>query len=480
MNAWRARLDLHCQQDPRHNVFVDELCQYSYGDLRRAAEEWKSQVPWLCPGDRVVVLLPRNAKAALLLAVLLVNGFVGVFVDPRTPTVEIGRTLKSLHPKALVSVYELPRTLVHASMDLPIPFCGPQHRWKISKPVESQMTALHPEGLAWLLYTSGTSGAPKAVMLSEENLYARTRSEISDFQLGREDIIFNCLPFSHDLGLNQVLCSVWLGATLFIKSRSVSSLIEALRDSKAIGVTATPLVWLDLMKVQTNSVDTSLRYLTVSGGSLAPGHLQKLKEIFPTARVIRTYGQTETFRTFINDSTEEGLGRLVADTQVKFSAEGELIHFGPTAMTGYLFDDELTKSKRTLSGGILTGDLVFQDSRNKYHFRGRKDDLVKRFEQRFFLSDVEAFFRTIPGVFEAIAVVVAAPVSDWRQLYLGVFLQETEGRTLDFAAVQELARQNLSYFKLPDVISFVLEIPKTSSQKVDRHRLQDLLLQELL
>lgn len=480
MNAWLARLEFHCQQNPDHNLFVDEICPHSFIDLKRAAEALKNQAPWLSSGDRVMVLLPRNANSAVLLASLLVNGLVGVFVDPRTPPAELEQAVKDLHPRAVISVYELPKNLALSAMDLPKPFSGPQRPWKISKLIQSDMASVHPEGLAWLLYTSGTSGKPKAVMLSEENMLARTKSETSDFELRSEDVIFNCLPFSHDLGLNQVLCSLWLGATLFIKSRSVSNLIEALQDSKATGVTATPLVWIDLMKSQISPVETDLRYLTVSGGSLATGQLQKLKEIFPKARVIRTYGQTETFRTFINDLEDEGLGRLVAETKVELSADGELIHFGPTAMTGYLFDDELTDQRKTPDGGILTGDLVSLDSEGIYHFHGRKDDLVKRFEQRFFLSDVETFFRSLPGILEVTAVVVPAPAGDWRQLRLGVFLQETTDGPLDLEAVQKFAQQKLAYYKMPDMISFTPEMPKTSSQKVDRRRLQNLLSQETL
>lgn len=479
MNPWHERLDFHCQVNPEHQVFVDETCHFTYGDLKRAAADLKFHVPWLNKGDRVLVVLPRNATSALLLASILMNDFVGIFIDHKTPFFEIRSTLKSVRPKALIAMSEIQDSSFQGSSDLPTPFFGPRGPWRILRLFESNLTSLHPQGLSWLLYTSGTSGVAKAVMLSEQNLLARTQSEISDFELQQNEIIFNCLPFSHDLGLNQILCTLWIGSTLFIKSRSVSNFVELLKESRASGLTATPLVWIDLMKTQTEAVETNLRYLTVSGGSLTTLELQLLKKMFPGVKVILTYGQTETYRTLIGDPECGGFARFADGTRMEMSPTGEIIHFGATAMTGYLFDPELSGKKKTQDGGVLTGDLVSRDSQGVYHLRGRRDDMVKRFEQRFSLCEVENFFRDIPGVFQVVAVVAVAPHNDWRQLYLGVFLEQNNETFLNLDEIRELAKKKLSYFKIPDVIQLLGEFPRTSSQKVNRQLLRDLLIREM-
>lgn len=480
MNVWRERISQHCQSRPEHQAFADEARSYNYRDVEGAADILRLffNSSGIHKKDRVLVLLPRNATSALVLSGLLLNDIVAVFMDPKTPSEELQVTIDSVHPKALISAHEIRRIDFVERNLLPDLFQIPYQPYQLSILPARAEADLHPEGLTWLLHTSGTTGAAKAVMLSDQNLQARTLSEISDFDLRAQDIIFNCLPFSHDLGLNQVLCTLWLGATLFIKARSVADLIITLQNSRATGMTATPLVWIDLMKTQHEPVETSLRYLTVSGGSLELSQLELLKTIFPGVRVLRTYGQTETFRTFINDTNEDGLGRVVADTRIVVSASGELIHYGSTAMTGYLFDKDLTAKKVDSQGGILTGDLVRQDAAGRLHFQGRSDDLVKRFEQRFFLSEVEAVFCDMPGVIEAVAVVVPAPTRDWRQLYLGIFLQLGAGSRQSPKEFRELAQSKLSYFKMPDVIKIVQSYPRTNSMKVDRQQLMSILVQE--
>lgn len=480
MNVWRERISQHSQSCPEQKVFADETRSYSYRDLGHSMDSMQVFLSrnGIQKKDRVLVLLPRNATSALVLSCLLLNEVVAVFMEPKTPVDELQTTIASVHPKAVISAHDLKKISILEKKPLPEVFQTPFQSYQLSILSPGAKADLHPEGLTWLLHTSGTSGAAKAVMLSEDNLRARTLSEISDFGLCPQDIIFNCLPFSHDLGLNQVLCTLWLGATLFIKSRATANLIETLQSSGATGMTATPLVWIDLLKTQQEPMNTSLRYLTVSGGSLEPSQLEAVQNIFPGVRIIRTYGQTETFRTFINDTNDAGLGRLVAETQIALSSEGELVHYGPTAMTGYLFDKDLTATKIDPHGGILTGDLIRQDSSGRFHFQGRNDDLVKRFEQRFFLSEVEAVFCDMPGVIDAVAVVTPAPTQDWRQLYLGVFLQLGARSENSLEEFRDLAQRRLSYFKMPDIIKIVQTYPRTNSQKVDRQQLKNILVLE--
>jgi acyl-coenzyme A synthetase/AMP-(fatty) acid ligase len=255
---------------------------------------------------------------------------------------------------------------------------------------------------------------------------------------------------------------------------------EYLDKYQITGITGTPLVWRDFLKTLPSDYhNQTLRYLTVSGGSLMKSYLQELQKVFPNARIIRTYGQTETFRTFINHDIEDpSLGRLITDTHVELTSNQELIHYGPTSMLGYLFEETVREHSPQWGYGINTKDVMMCEKGN-YYFQSRSDDVVKRFEQRFHLSEIEHFFRSLPGVNEAIAIVTPTDSGDWRQYYLAVFILPNEGTNLDIKLITTIAESSLSYYKKPDHLFHISEIPQTSSYKVDRAALKLRLNQEL-
>ncbi|HEY1079065.1 MAG TPA: AMP-binding protein, partial [Bdellovibrio sp.] len=260
----------------------------------------------------------------------------------------------------------------------------------------------------------------------------------------------------------------------------VSPFLQTLQNSQAVGVTATPLVWIDFLKSHSEPVSTNLRYLTISGGTLSHLLEHKLRRIFPGVKIFKTYGQTETFRTFINDSESADLGRAISGVRFEVTPEGELIHYGNTAMLGYLFQPESSMQALNADGGVFTKDLVEVDDNGKIFLKGRRDDVIKRFEQRFHLSEVENVFKNLEAVHEAVAVCVEAPSEDWRQYYLGVFVELKPNANATGEDLLSQVQQRLSYFKIPDKVLVLPQFPQTVSHKVDRMQLKHILKAEVL
>lgn len=481
MNSWKESLFLSAQKYPDKNVFVDETTNFSYRRLDDITDRIKSIFvdKGVDKYPRVLVILPRGAVSAAILASLLCCEAVGLFLDVKISEDELRTVIDKVRPHAIISSRWLNQpsqgfsqdisALLNSSLPLQLIFLN-----SLKENEEA------PSGLRWLLHTSGSSGEAKAVMISAENLWQRAVTEVADFSLTSQDTIFNCLSFSHDLGLNQVLCTLCVGCTLFIKSRSVTPFLPALQNTGAVGVTATPLVWIDFLKNHSEPVVTNLRYLTISGGALSRSHELQLRRVFPGTKVLKTYGQTETFRTFINDSESADLGRLISGVSIKVTPEGELVHYGNTTMLGYLFQAEQSLKAFDADGGVLTKDLVEVDPAGKFFLKGRSDDVVKRFEQRFHLCEVEGIFKSFASVHEAVAVCIEAPAGDWRQYCLGVFVELKENTKATSEELLQQVQQRVSYFKVPDKVIVLAQLPRTVSQKVDRMQLKQMLKVEVL
>lgn len=481
MNSWKEQLFLSAHKNPEKIAVMDELHAFTYSSVKSLCDEIRlllsDNIAEKRP--RILVLLPRNAPAAALLISLICNEAIGLFLDSKTPEEELKEVVAHVKPHALIAYRPYPSEQVQRSLPGPEILNSTFQKMQVFFFDEAFASEVVPGSLRWLLHTSGSSGAAKAVMISADNLLQRTQVEVDDFSVTSRDTLLNCLPFSHDLGLNQVLCTFFLGATLYIKSRSVSPLLDCLKTSGAIGLTGTPLLWIDFLKTQSEEVKTNLRYITISGGQLDAKHLEKLRTVFPGVRIVRTYGQTETFRTFINDSESRDIGRLVSGVDIELTEDGELIHFGKTAMLGYLFDPELTSKVVTSEGGVRTRDQFTVDSHGGFHFLGRQDDLIKRFEQRFHLSEVEDVIRRLPGVHEVVAICHPTPVGDWRQHYLSVYVQPAAGAGVTSDEIKGLVQRHLSYFKMPDMIKVIDSFPRTSSYKIDRIQLKKTMMMEL-
>lgn len=488
-NIWDIKIAQWKNNRPTQVALKDESCAFSYLDLDTYTKYLHNEFYKLDlkPNEIAIIVMPRNAISALVMHTLLRRNIIGLFIDPKIPTNELDNIIESTSPKLIISTLENIVNPKYKKLELAFNFDKVKFKLNAYSGGQSASSAALPQDLRWLLRTSGSTGKIKAVMISGESLEQRANEEIENFDISSNDVILNCLPFSHDLGLNQILTSLYMGIELRIKSRSLPRLEEYLSQNKEItGISGTPMMWSEFLKgYDGNTVLPNLKYLTVSGGKLPLPLLKQLAAFFPKTRIIKTYGQTETFRTFIDDDpTTDLLGRVVQKTQIKLTDDNVLIHFSKTQMLGYLFDDNLTNEKMTIDedygAGVITGDIIYHNGNGDYSFLGRKDDIIKRFEQRFHLSEVDSCLGKLPGVRSSVTIAVPTSTYDIKQMYLGTYVQLKQESLLSEKNIMDYLFKNLPYYKTPDYLTIVQEFPMTSTLKVDYICLKKMLEQEQL
>ncbi len=354
------------------------------------------------------------------------------------------------------------------------------------------LPVLEPDTAAVCLFTSGSTGVPKGVLVGRGDLLERAETEIQWFGLTERDVLLSVLPFSFDVGLNQLIASLVAGATLVIlDSWMPSDIRRAVAERGVTGISAVPSIWLDFLKAGLGfdraGAHRTLRYVTVSGGDLNPAHLESLPSLGVGLQIFKTYGQTEVFRPTCLlpgefASHRQSVGRPFGRSRVYVvrddgsradpGEQGEVVATGLGVMLGYLDGgDEQHKLRDNPFRGpddssakaVFTGDIGHLDEDGYLHLRGRRDAMLKVMGNRVYPGEVAAQLLALPGVRQAEVVGVGGGDGGSR-LVAFVVLDP------DAPASAELRRQMASRvpaYMVPAAVLAKDAIPRTASGKPD-------------
>ncbi len=430
------------------------------------------------PGDRVAALLPNGMAFVDLLHGAIACGAVLVPINTRLAPPELSQLLVDAEP----------RLLIHGSGDLAslarAAACAPLRRLELGDAWAAEATALSPpavpvgeDPILALLYTSGTTGQPKGVMLSDANL--RASAEASQRHLGvrRGDRVLACLPLFHVGGLALLLRSVIDGSCVVLHERFDAARVNAALD--ADGIAFASLVPTGLDRVLRDRGDRpapgTLRAILL-GGAAAPAALVARAQAlgFPIAP---TYGLTEAasqVATRRPGARNPGLTPLPG-TRVRIvgargeecppGTPGEILVAGRSVMRGYWRRPEETA--RALAGGWLhTGDVGSLDASGSLHVLARRSDLIVSGGENVYPAEVEAVLAAHPHVDE----VAVAGISD-AEFGARPAAWIVAARATSPEALRRFCRARLAGFKVPVAFHFVTALPRNASGKVLRDRL---------
>lgn len=497
MNIWRQRIE-DWRTSKNATAVRGHDDQLTWNEVAEISDELISKVEDLGQVTRTIVILavPRGPMACALAAGLLASNACGMALDRNTVNVTLTDVLAYTSATAIIikaSDLEMFKGIAPGYLEQKLQ-SAPGFLWLTKSDLVPEPPLDRTSPVKWLIQTSGTTRSPKIVMIADDDLVARAIGEIRDFDLHPEDEILNALPLSHDVGFNQILSWVMSGLNLRVFTKLfLAELFRTLDRDGITGVSGTPLLWIGLLREIPSGANKAepnrtLKYLTVSGGSLAAELIDRLRSHFKSAVVIKTYGQTETFRSLISktlsgERLSDSLGFPLTgvtlelldetDSPIRGAGHGQLLHMGHGTMMGYL------KRRTALDGPdqkvyqkseIRTGDYFDRDEAGAYYFKGRHDDLIKRWEHRLYLSETEGAIRELPFIEQAI--VLHRPVKDARQNEIAAFLTLKPGSA---DAVSDTVIQHCKTFlaphKVPDDIFVLPTMPQTESLKVDRSQL---------
>lgn len=455
----------------------------TYGELAAAsrAQAVRLSRRGVGRGERVALLLPNGAPAVASLFAASRLGAIFAPLHPDLKPRQLAYVLDDLAPAAVITTGALADR--HGLAHDPRIVLGGEEAGSEEGAELPPTPAISSDPVS-LLYTSGSTGMPKAVISTHRNIVFAARAIQDRLGVRASDTIGSFLPLSFDYGLYQAFLACLAGATLALGApeQAGPGLVRRLLACGATAVPLVPTLAAALIELSRRARERPpVRFFTNTGAHLSRAQIDALAELYPGARTFVMFGITECKRVSILDPDDHprrptSVGKPLADTECVIvddagrplppGQQGELVVRGPHVMAGYWNAPELTDRRfrrwgAGLERALFTGDRCSLDDEGYLYFHGRSDDIYKQGGHRVSALEVEAAALEIEGVRQA--SVVLAEGGDAILFVAGTL---TEGELV--AGL----RERLEDHKIPPRIQRVDELPLTANGKVDGQALR--------
>jgi long-chain acyl-CoA synthetase len=435
-------------------------------------------------GDRLALLLPNEADYIELIYACAWLGVIAVPLNIRLTVSEIDHVLADANPRGLIR---------HSSMPVPTV----QLTWQsmldedpLDLTCDTYPEAIYdPEAVLALVYTSGTTGRPKGVVLTHANILANVDHVNYWITYKEGGVYLHAAPIFHIADFPFMFASPAFGACqVTIPKFSPQSFCERVERERVTYTVLVPTMINLLMKFpELARYDlSSLEVLGYGGSPMAPELIHRTREVLPNLKLVQVYGLSETgFLTGLRDHehTEErlkscgrpcpGIDVQVVDEsgrQVEAGRQGELVARGANVMRGYWNNPEETAL--AFRGGLFrTGDIGYQDEAGYFYILDRLKDMIVTGGENVYCVEVEAVINEHPAVREV--AVFGIPDPQWGELVTACVVLKT-GAVLSADDLIAYCRQSLANYKIPRRVEFSeTELPKSGSGKILKRVLRE-------
>ena len=332
-----------------------------------------------------------------------------------------------------------------------------------------------PPGSADILYTTGTTGRSKGVIISHRTILADAENLIAGQGFSRDLVFIINGPLNHIGSLSKLFPVVMLGATLYLLNgmRDLNAFFEALdypaTKMATFFVPATIRMLLQFAPERLASYAHKLDFIESGAAPLAHADMLRLCELLPHTRLYNTYASTETgiIATYnFNDGQclQGCLGRPMPHSRLVITSEGLIACQGDTLMTGYVNDPELTATILH-DDTIFTADMGHIDEEGRLRLEGRQGDVINVGGYKVAPTEVEDAALSLPQVNDCICIAVDHPLTGQA---LKLLVVTPEGQPFDKRQIARALKAQLETYKVPLLYEQVEKIQRTYNGKINR------------
>jgi len=462
-------------------------------------------------GDRVLIYAEKRIETAVALLAVAAAGAVLVPANPLLRSLQLAHVVKDSGARMVITTARrwetvrpalTPETSVSSvvlmGVDDPGLLAVDGVEVSVWAGVEAAEPTPVPDGaaiidqdIAALMYTSGSTGSPKGVVLSHRNMLAGAASVAGYLGHRPDDVILALLPFSFDAGFSQLTTGLMAGAHVVLANHLVAAdVIRLCERHHVTALTCVPPLWLQLAAQDwPREAAEHLRYFANTGGRMPKATLDRLREIFPQAAPYLMYGLTEAFRSSYLDPAEarrrpDSIGKAIPNAELLVvrpdgspcepGEHGELVHRGALVALGYWRDPERTAARfRPVPGAdgatppeiaVWSGDTVYRDTEGFLYFVGRDDEMIKTSGYRVSPTEIEEAAYATGLVAEAVALGVPDEQLGQR-VVLAVALADPAASP---AALTKALAKELPAYMLPAHVEVLDQLPRSVNGKFDR------------
>ena len=445
------------------------------------------------PGDRVMIVCENSIAAIVLMYAVSRLDAWAVMTNARLSEQELATIKEDCQPRRVFYTHVIsPEAEAHArradagtELFTGIGEIKTERLYENSAPEKVHQDPA--QQAAVLIYTTGTTGRPKGVMLSHRNLTfvaargKRTKSILSD------DISFCVMPISHSYGLTTMQGMLFAGAHLKIMPRfSLERALAAIANGELTIFITVPALLSRIVahvdQVGFKLTPNRLRYVYTGTAPLDLSLRQRAERVFGVV-LHNGYGLTETSPTisrtqYERDSNEINIGVPIPGVEVKIvgtdgrevedGSPGELLVRGPNVMLGYYRQPALTAEVIDEHGYLNTGDIVSRSARGELVVQGRSKELIIRSGFNVYPPEIESVLNSHPSVLNS--AVVGRPVEGNEEII--AFVELVPGASTEVNELQAYLEKQLARYKKPQRIIVLPQLPVAPSGKIKKHDLK--------
>ncbi|OGO43887.1 MAG: hypothetical protein A2Z05_01545 [Chloroflexi bacterium RBG_16_60_22] len=371
-----------------------------------------------------------------------------------------------------------------------------------SSPADEVVAEIGDKDTTILMYTAGTTGFPKGVMLSHNSFSSYVLDNVTPADPEADDSNILTVPLYHVAGIQAMMAAIYGGRTLVMERQfepeEWMTLVEREKANRAMMVPTMLKQLLDHPNFKKHDL-SSLRVITYGAAPMPLPVIRKALDEFPGVSFINAFGQTETASTItalgpedhvITGATEEererklkrlaSIGKPMADVQMKVVDDdgkklgpnevGEILARGPRVMSGYWRDEEKTAKTIDKDGWVHTGDVGYVDEDGYYFLSGRSSDMIIRAGENISPEELENVIREHPKV-EDVAV-IGVPDETWGEEPRAVVIPR-KGEKPTEEEIMEWCREHLASYKRPRTVVFVDSLPRNPMGKLIKREIRE-------
>ena len=504
---------LSAKKSPSKTAIIIKGEEYSYSKLHENAIKLARYLvkSGIKKGDRVAICMNNSWPTIVSVYGVTLAGAVFIIINPQTKANKLGFILNDSGAKILITEIafkeEFQKALDYTKDLGGIIYSGITNQELVIQSIECvsfesiqvtndyrvEFPRIIPNDLAAIIYTTGSTGFPKGVMMTHQAMVFASWSLIEYLRLSDDERIMLVLPLAFDYGLYQLLMSVTVGATLIVEqsftfTATIYKQIEKYRPTVFPGV---PTIFA-MMIASSNKHKLSfesIKKITNTAAALPDKYIPELKQIFPNALIFKMYGLTECKRVCylepeLIDLKPDSVGKAIPGTEVFLltpdgrpvpAEEPGILHIrGPHLMSGYWNNEELSRvmlKQAKLPGEriLCSNDWFKMDVDGCLYFLGRNDDIIKTRGEKVSPVEVENVVYKLNAVKEV--AVIGIPDEILGESIVAFITTHNNVQLNEMEILKECST-NLEIFMVPQKIVFLKEMPKNINGKIDKTELK--------
>ncbi len=479
MNSIPEILKRSVEINPKKTAVITEDQEYSYEEIDNMSSSIAQNFSVYPKNSVLSMMLDNSIEFIITYLGILKSGNIAHIISTNISEDNLCEQITSATPKCIIS--------------------SKQHLSKFDKlddidildireiPLEEKFEEVNLEdkNFAYLIYTSGTTGKPKGISITHANVLFSTKNIVEKLRYEKTDRETLPLSLSHSFGLGCFHAAIYVGSTIILhrNSTDIEKILKSIVKNKATTLAAVPATLSKMVENfydETKNSCKNLRLIITNSTSISENTVKRIMQVLEKGKIATYYGLTEASRStfMIFDQKIEkynSVGIPAPNVEIKIDSNketeksGEILIRGQNVIERYW--NNLEMDRKIENGWLRTSDVGHLDDEGYLFLDGRIDDLINVGGEKVMPNEIEMIINEIEGIDEA--VVLGMPHETFGQV-VKLFAKKSNNSNITKTDIIGYCIKKLERYKVPSIIEFIDEFPRTEYGKIKRYELKDL------